>query len=84
MWIDAICIHQDNHIERGHQVEQMEKVYTQAKNVVCWLGLADDNSELALKMLNDDKEWKDCRSDLRDSHTHQARLKINQKLSALL
>lgn len=30
LWIDAICIDQGNVKERGHQVEQMSKIYKEA------------------------------------------------------
>lgn len=40
LWIDAICIDQDNDKERGHQVRQMGSIYTNAKQVIIWLGPA--------------------------------------------
>lgn len=30
LWIDAICINQENDFERNHQVAQMGRVYSQA------------------------------------------------------
>lgn len=48
LWADAICIDQTNLAERGHQVEQMPKVYGAAEEVVAWLGEADDNSDAAM------------------------------------
>lgn len=38
MWIDAICIDQDNLEERGEQVRRMDMVYKSADRVVVWLG----------------------------------------------
>lgn len=38
LWIDAICIDQGNKKERGHQVEQMGKIYKEADRVIFWLG----------------------------------------------
>lgn len=57
MWIDAVCIDQDNHEEKGHQVEQMGKIYGQATRVIVWLGLSDANSQLAFQVLSDIKHW---------------------------
>lgn len=37
-WIDALCIDQENNIERGHQVQQMGRIYAQASMVISWLG----------------------------------------------
>ena len=38
MWIDAICIDQDNLKERSSQVSMMGTIYSGAENVVVWLG----------------------------------------------
>ncbi|KAH6848593.1 heterokaryon incompatibility protein-domain-containing protein [Alternaria alternata] len=40
LWVDAICIDQGNERERGHQVQQMCKIYSQAEEVIVWLGQA--------------------------------------------
>jgi hypothetical protein len=40
LWVDAICIDQSNERERGHQVQQMCKIYSQAEEVIVWLGQA--------------------------------------------
>lgn len=38
IWIDAICIDQNNIIEKNHQVRQMGKIYESAGWVLMWLG----------------------------------------------
>jgi ankyrin repeat protein len=38
LWIDAICINQDDMKERGHQVKHMASIYKSAERVVVWLG----------------------------------------------
>lgn len=38
LWIDAICIDQENDLERGHQVRQMSFIYKKAERVMVWLG----------------------------------------------
>ena len=38
LWVDAICINQDNILERGLQVSIMATIYQQASNLVIWLG----------------------------------------------
>lgn len=37
-WIDAICIDQENDLERGHQVNMMGDIYGGAACVITWLG----------------------------------------------
>ncbi|OAK94231.1 hypothetical protein IQ06DRAFT_353681 [Phaeosphaeriaceae sp. SRC1lsM3a] len=39
-WIDALCIDQQNTLERNHQVGHMGTIYSEAEEVVVWLGLA--------------------------------------------
>lgn len=40
LWIDAVCINQDDRTERGHQVQQMASIYECARQVIIWLGTA--------------------------------------------
>jgi hypothetical protein len=51
LWIDAICINQDDIQERNEQVKRMTNIYTLAERVVIWLGEESDNSKLALSTL---------------------------------
>jgi hypothetical protein len=39
LWVDAICINQDDIPERSHQVQNMTEIYTKARNVVVWIGI---------------------------------------------
>ncbi|KAK0950687.1 hypothetical protein LTR91_025481 [Friedmanniomyces endolithicus] len=47
LWIDAICINQDDLQEKTVQVCQMRNIYRQARHVGAWLGEADEHTELA-------------------------------------
>lgn len=38
IWIDAICIDQENNAEKMHQVMQMASIYRDARSVFVWLG----------------------------------------------
>jgi hypothetical protein len=38
LWVDAICINQDDTSERNAQVAMMHRIYSQAAMVICWLG----------------------------------------------
>lgn len=51
LWIDAICINQDNVRERNHQVDLMSSIYKNAQCVLVWLGIARDDSDLAIAYL---------------------------------
>jgi hypothetical protein len=44
MWIDAVCIDQDNLRERAAQVQFMAMIYAHASCVIVWLGEEADDS----------------------------------------
>ena len=51
LWIDAICVNQQDLPERSKQVARMADIYTLAKEVLVWLGPEADNSTSALETL---------------------------------
>ncbi|KAI0451916.1 heterokaryon incompatibility protein-domain-containing protein [Xylaria acuta] len=53
LWVDAICIDQNNFIERSHQVAMMGDIYRCATRVVAWLGLEDNDSTYALQFMSE-------------------------------
>ncbi len=53
LWIDAICVNQQDIAERGHQVKRMAAVYSMANQVIIWLGPESQNSTLALRAIHD-------------------------------
>lgn len=42
LWIDALCINQEDPVERGHQVRLMSKIYSSGQQNLVYLGDADD------------------------------------------
>ena len=52
LWIDAICINQNDQEERGHQVRLMDRIYSEAQCVSVWLGKADPLTEHALSAVS--------------------------------
>ncbi|EEU46690.1 uncharacterized protein NECHADRAFT_77319 [Fusarium vanettenii 77-13-4] len=38
LWVDALCINQDNDIEKSHQVKLMSKIYSRTRRAILWLG----------------------------------------------
>jgi len=45
LWIDQLCINQEDNVEKGEQVQLMKAIYQGAKGVVAWLGLVADESD---------------------------------------
>ncbi|KAJ5649194.1 uncharacterized protein N7484_002917 [Penicillium longicatenatum] len=42
LWVDAICIDQDNIAEKSMQVQNMTEIYRSASSVLIWLGQGDE------------------------------------------
>lgn len=51
MWIDSICINQDDLSERAEQVQLMGEIYAHARRVVVWLGPGSHNTQLAVSTI---------------------------------
>jgi hypothetical protein len=51
IWVDALCINQNDMIERGTQVAIMGEIYERARSVVVYLGEATDKSDEAMRAL---------------------------------
>ena len=52
LWIDAICINQQNLKERNHQVQLMRQIFTTAVTVNIWLGIPFPGAQEAFEALN--------------------------------
>ncbi|CAM1504107.1 Fc.00g016980.m01.CDS01 [Cosmosporella sp. VM-42] len=52
IWIDAVCINQNNPQERDAQVKMMSAIYEQAGNIIVWLGPRDKYSDEAIDYLH--------------------------------
>lgn len=51
LWIDAICIDQQDLAERSSQVQRMADIYSSAAKVVIWLGPGSEDSALGLRCI---------------------------------
>ncbi|KAF3006246.1 hypothetical protein E8E14_005215 [Neopestalotiopsis sp. 37M] len=51
IWIDAICINQNDDVERSHQVNLMSVIFSRATQTIAWLGREENNSALAMQTL---------------------------------
>jgi hypothetical protein len=51
LWIDALCINQKDKPEKNKQLRMMGTIYSQAWDTLVWLGLARDDSDLAISHL---------------------------------
>lgn len=51
IWADAICINQDNGLEKNEQVQQIGEIYATAHHTVIFLGVCSPEDEHALARL---------------------------------
>ncbi len=52
LWVDAVCINQGDLQEKNHQIQIMRPIYQQAFAVFAWLGEADDDTHLAMQLID--------------------------------
>jgi len=51
IWVDAVCINQEDDKEKTHQVQSMAQIYGKASRVIVWLGERADDSDVALEVI---------------------------------
>ncbi|KAF8860423.1 hypothetical protein BDZ45DRAFT_567751, partial [Acephala macrosclerotiorum] len=51
LWIDALCIDQNNILEKNHQVMKMSQIYSAATYVIVWLGVESADSTQTLRFI---------------------------------
>ena len=56
LWVDAVCIDQENIDERGRQVQVMGEIYRRSRCTLVWLGPADGDTGPAYALLRKMKE----------------------------
>jgi hypothetical protein len=61
IWVDAICINQNDEEEKGKQVQSMCLIYQNAAEVSIWLGDNDEESLLAWDLIQD---FESCQEDI--------------------
>ncbi|KAH7075323.1 heterokaryon incompatibility protein-domain-containing protein [Paraphoma chrysanthemicola] len=66
IWIDAVCINQEDLDERASQVRMMTWIYSCAQEVFIWLGKPVDHIYHAKRLL-----WALKKHDIRDLHKYQ-------------
>lgn len=51
LWVEAICINQNDDDEKGSQIPLIGNIYMYANAVTIWLGPAADNSDFAMRTM---------------------------------
>lgn len=53
LWVDALCINQDDTKEKGYQLELMRTIYQCANVLTIWRGEEADDSNVAMNLIRD-------------------------------
>lgn len=75
LWIDAVCINQEDMDEKNQQVQMMAEIYGNAKRVCVWLGQPDESSRLAIRFIRDEILKLQDFDDLCDSESNSSKWK---------
>ncbi|GKT47724.1 heterokaryon incompatibility protein 6, OR allele [Colletotrichum spaethianum] len=51
LWIDSVCVDQENLVERNREVARMGEIYNKAEQVIVWLGPDDDDTPVAMETI---------------------------------
>ncbi|CZR52932.1 uncharacterized protein PAC_02810 [Phialocephala subalpina] len=92
LWIDGLCINQQNHKEKGHQVQQMGNIYHHAERVIIWLGPGTYETHVLMDSMtlleqhcidfprNNDHAWRDTWSNIQpELKSNHSDLEVRQR-----
>ncbi|RDW77673.1 hypothetical protein BP6252_05726 [Coleophoma cylindrospora] len=57
LWIDAVCINQQDELEKTRQVKLMSEIFQGASNVCIWLGPEDEGSSRVPSLIKSILNW---------------------------
>ncbi|GLB07759.1 hypothetical protein AtubIFM57258_003124 [Aspergillus tubingensis] len=66
LWVDAICINQDNRPEKSTQILLMRRIFAEASRVLIWLGPGDEDTDKAIAVLAQKAEDQNQTSSVKD------------------
>ncbi|KAL9045503.1 MAG: hypothetical protein Q9214_001459, partial [Letrouitia sp. 1 TL-2023] len=84
IWIDAICIDQDDKEERSEQVKLMGEVYRGAEKVIAWLGDDTDDVEHAFSVIKAMSDFPDLHFDPRVPPHHDRAVLEPESIESLV
>lgn len=81
VWVDSICINQKDQDEKAQQIRLMGRIYSQACQVVAWLGDAASDTSTGIKLLRVLGEVKDEESGVDYHHCKPEFSRLFQELA---
>lgn len=66
LWVDAICINQQDWQEKSRQIRRMKNIYGDAHEVIAWLGEGENESDKAINLVQalSEASFNDCGEEL--------------------
>lgn len=81
IWVDAICINQDDVVERNAQVLRMKDIFPHAEKLIVWLGEEGPHTGLAVERIHDVTQLLDQLTNDEDGNGfHYARKKLPEHI----
>jgi len=74
LWVDALCINQEDLEERGQQVRLMEEIYKNAEAVLIYLGRGNSKTSVAIDSIYKAGNLNQNKRDLKSKFTKEARM----------
>lgn len=59
LWVDQICINQDDNDEKVGQIKLMAHIYTRALNTVIWVGESSDTTPKGMSLITEIRNFQD-------------------------
>lgn len=81
VWIDAICIDQENANEKVNQIKKLDRIHVNAQRAFAWLGEATPASDAAIAAFKFAREVSESVTDDDDSNLHAWQTVFPQSLS---
>lgn len=66
LWVDALCINQEDEVEKTQQVQKMARIYSTALRVIIWLGAGNEKCEEGLDFVKEILDLKNFDAKVKD------------------
>jgi hypothetical protein len=83
IWVDALCINQENDAEKSEQVQHMYMIYRAATRVIVWLGIEADDSDFVMRAMAFVGSQKNRRAIMRRDHNHECLVQLARLIKGI-
>jgi hypothetical protein len=83
IWIDALCINQENNAEKSEQVQYMYAIYRAATRVIVWLGIEADDSDLIMRAMAFIGSRRNRAAIVRRDHNHECLVQLARLIKGI-